>query len=404
MTNRLLTASMISALSLATGFAAAADDALTMALADAESEALSLSLNNASSLKIGVGVQFRYQANFRDDASTTLANPDDDTTLGFVVRRAKVEMSGDITDNMSGKVSFAFNRNGGAAALEDAMVNWKINDDFTLRMGQFKLPILREENISWKRQLADERSVVNETFNQDRSQGIMAMFGGDNWRGYAAFTDGLNSDNTAFNAPIPGGGTYGPEADFAFTARAEMKFGDASFKQFDQFTSFRGAASGLMVGATIHWQTQGETNPSVSPEQDTTLFTADAQYVADGWNAFASFVWSNVDNSTSDFDDMGFVIQGGMFLSDDTELYARWASVMPDSDRAAGTGEDFSALSFGINHYLVPESHAAKLTLGVTWNFDSTTDSIVSVSDGHNLLADSEDDQLGIIAQAQFLF
>ncbi|MCR9076193.1 MAG: hypothetical protein NXI07_09170, partial [bacterium] len=64
-----------------------------------------LSSSNVANIKVSAQVQARYQVNLRDDASTTLANPDDDTTIGFSIRRAKVAVSGDITDNMKGYLS-----------------------------------------------------------------------------------------------------------------------------------------------------------------------------------------------------------------------------------------------------------------------------------------------------------
>ncbi|RMH26526.1 MAG: hypothetical protein D6692_09150 [Planctomycetota bacterium] len=377
------------------GSALAADDALAIALSNAEMESLASSMNNAGSLSLGVQMQFRYQFNSRDDASITLANPDDDLSVGFVMRRAKVEAKGDITDSMKGKAVFAFNRTNGTAVLEDLYADWAVNDTLTLRIGQFKLPVLREESISSKYQLAPERSAMNETFNQDRSQGVQAMFGGDNWRGMVAFSDGANSDNTVF--------TSSAEADYALTGRFDFKFGEASFKQFDQFTSFRGAAGGSVLGAAFHWQTMGDTNPSAPTSTDMMLATVDYQLVADGWNLFVAGVWSNTDTGATDFDDFGLIAQGGIFVSDQTELFARWDSVLPDDDRGA-TGEDFNTVTFGVNYYFVPESHAAKFTLGLSWYLDDTTSSIVSTSDGHNLLPDSEDGQFGITAQAQLLF
>ena len=53
---------------------------------------------------------------------------------------------------------------------------------------------------------------------------------------------------------------------------------------------------------------------------------------------------------------------------------------------------------------MIPESHAAKFTVDLGYHFDATTTSIVKTSDGHNLLSDSEDGQIGLIAQMQLLF
>lgn len=376
------------------GSAHASDDSLRYELASTDYESLSLSLNKESAVDLSVQTMFRYMVNSRDDSSGALG--DNDTTIGFNMRRAQFKLKAPITESIKGEVQVAFSRSTGNASLRDAFVDWAVSDDVTLRIGHFRLPVLREESISSKRQLAAERSATNETFNQDRSQGIQASFGGDNWRAKVAFSDGLNSDNTAFNSAA--------EADFAFTGRAEMKFGDATWSQFRQFTSWRGANAGLLLGASVHWQTMGETNPATSPETDMFLFTADASYVADGWNFFGAFIFTNTDAGPgADFDDSGAVVQGGIFLTDQAELFGRWDAVFADSARGM-TGNDFHSLNFGLNYYLVPESHSAKLTLSAGFTLDPTTTSIVSTSDGHNLLVDSDDGQFSLIAQAQFLF
>jgi hypothetical protein len=353
-----------------------------------------LSQSNLSNIKVKAQVQARYQYNNRDDA----ALGDNDTTLGFSLRRTKVEVSGDVTDNISAKVKFAFDRSGGAAVLEDAYGTWAVNDDLKLKIGQFKQQIIREENVSSSSQLLVERSAMNETFNQGFSQGIEAHFGGDAWRGAIGFTDGFNSRNTAFNS--------GSEADYAFNARFEFLFGDAEWDQFKQFTSWRGSNQGSMLGAGIAYQTMGDTNPSLAMEVDMTTATIDYSFVGDGWNFFVAGIWQNVDNGTTDNDDLGVVVQGGIFVTDQDELFARWDGVFPDSNRAP-MDEDFNALGFGWNHYFVAESHAAKFTLQLDYYLDETSNNaIVSTSNsgGHNLLPSTEDGQFGLTAQMQFLF
>ena len=231
-----------------------------------------LNETNLSDVKVSVQIQARYQFNSRDDASTTLALPDDDTTMGFSMRRAKVGISGNVTDNIKAKVKFAFSRSTGAAALEDANATWKINDDVSIKVGQFKSAVLREENMSSSKQLASDRSGVNETFNQDFSQGIELQFGGDAWRAMVGFNDGFNTDNTAFNAAA--------EADYGVSARAELLVGDATWDQFKQFTSFRGSNAGGMIGAAIHMESRGDTNPSFTPTTDMTTGTVASSHRA----------------------------------------------------------------------------------------------------------------------------
>lgn len=386
-TSRLVT---VSALLMACSMAHATEDRYDL-IYDAETRALASNLDTASSLDLGVQIQFRYDVNVRQD--DTLG--DDDTTVGFQLRRVKLEGKGDITESISGKVVLAFNRSGGAAVLEDTYADWEISDSTSLQIGQFKLPFMREETISSKRQLSAERSSMNEAFNQDRSQGVQLTVEQDAFRAMFAFSDGFGSENTAFN-------DGSDEADYALTGRAELKFGDAGWKAYDQFTSWRGAARGAMIGVAGHFESVGDTNPTPA-ESEVVSVTVDGSYVADGWNIFGAFVWRNTDTAASSFDDSGALIQGGVFVSDQTELFARWSAIFADSSRGA-TGEDYSDITAGLNYYLVPESHAAKFTLGVTYSLDATTTSIVPTSTGHNLLSDAEDGQLAIISQVQFLF
>ena len=363
-------------------------------LTDAASEYESLlSSNNAANVTVGGQVQVRYQVNLRDDDGLG----DDDTTLGFSIRRSKVWVKGDVTDNISAKVQLAFDRDGGDAILEDAYADWEISEDLTLRIGQFKTQLIREENVSSSRQLASDRSVVNESLNMDRSQGIEAHFGGDSWRGAVGFTDGLDTANTTFSSSA--------EADWALNARFEFLFGDAEWSQFKQFTSWRGSNAGGLLGAAIAWQTMGDTNPSdPAGSSDTLTGTVDFSWVADGWNFYAAGIWQNMDTPTADMDTFGIVAQGGVFVTDQDELFGRYNIFMPDSDNAP-LDEDYSAITIGWNHYLVPESHAAKFTLDLTWNLDDTAGSTgLSTSDGINLLDSSEEDQIAITGQFQFLF
>jgi phosphate-selective porin O/P len=346
-------------------------------------------------LKVTLQLQSRYQFNSRDDSGTTLARTDDGTTMGFALRRTKVGFEAKVMDNLTAKIKFAFDRKTGVASLEDGYGKWKINDEFTLKFGQFKPALLREESLSSSKQLASERSAMNETFNQDFSQGVELDYSAERWRAKVSFNDGFNNDNTAFNAAS--------EADFALTARVETRVGEAGWSAYKQFTSFRGSNRGGLIGGAIHYQSRGDTNPSFTPAIDMTVGTIDFSWVDDGWNFYAAGVWRRNDNGVTELDDFGIVVQGGIFVADQDELFARWDEIFPDDGNGARS-QDFGRVTFGWNHYFLPESHAAKFTIDCAYALDSTTDSIVKTSDGHNLLSDSEDGQFAITAQMQLLF
>ena len=350
------------------------------------------------SLKASIHTQFRYMYNQRDSKSTTLVGPDDDLTIGFVTRRTKFKLSGNVTEDISAKVTMAFSNSTGAAALEDAVFSWKISDTVSLRGGQFKPALVREENMSSSKQLTVDRSAVNETINQDFTQGLELIITEDDWRAFLSFNDGIGADNTYF--------TSATEGDLGFTARGELRFGDASWKQFGQFTSFRGANTGLMVGAAFHHQTMGNTNPSTTPSTDMSIGVLDASYLGDGWNLFAAGTWRTMDSGATSLTDAGLVLQGGVFVSDNDEFFARWDVLMPSDSNPIVPGtsgnSDFNTVTVGWNHYIIPESHAAKFTLEVQHYADPTTESIVSLR--NNLLADSTSGQFAITAQMQLLF
>jgi hypothetical protein len=349
-------------------------------------------------LNVGGQIQFRYLANFRDgtfpdDPDTDRNESDDDTTLGFQTRRTKIWFEGHIFDpNLYYKVVGAFDRgDDGVFELEDAYVGYKFDNGLDLRWGQFKLPFMREELVSSTKQLAVERSNTNEFFNQGRSQGVQVAWMNEQFRATGAFSDGFNSANTDF--------TQDP-SDFAVTGRVEyLAMGD--WKQFEQFTSFRGTSDGLMLGGAIHWQDDSE--EVNNPIDDFFAYTLDVSWQSDGWNLFGALTGASVsgDGPAGDSDPFGFVVQGGVFMSEDWELFARYD--FTDGDAL----NDYSEITFGVNYYM--HKQAAKFTFDVVWALDETvTDTggptSAVISTGSGLLASDDSDQFVLRAQFQLVF
>lgn len=385
------------ALTLAAPGLAGDGDAHTAAALAADAAArTALAIPQAEKFTVNVTGQIQFRSIWNQRADNLV---EEDTTLGFQTRRTKLEVGGKIISDAWGyKVVGAFERDGGAFVLEDAFGSYKLNDSWTLMWGQFKLPFMREESLSSKYQLAADRSVMNEVFNQDRSQGIQAGFQSETLRFAGAFSDGFNTDNTDF--------TSGMEADFAGTARLEWKWA-GDWKQFGDFTNFRGGKYGFggMAGGAVHWQSGGETGGTA--DMDMFSATADVGVEGDGWNAFAAVVYRNIEPAGgSDLTDWGAMAQGGIFVSPQTELFGRFDMIFPDSDRAGD--DEFSTLTLGLNHYFAPESHAAKFTVDLQYFMDTPTDSLMpsgSTGRGIGLLTDDTDDgQWAVRAQMQILF
>lgn len=361
-------------------------------------------------LNIGGQVQFRYALNFVD--STNPAS--DDFEQGFQTRRTKLEFSGHIFQpGLFYKVVGAFDRgnSGGNFDLEDAYFGYQWDNGFSVRWGQFKLPFLREELVSSKYQLMVDRSVTNEIFNQDRSQGIELSYEAEMWRFFLAFSDGFNSDNTDY-AVGAGGATGLGEADYAFTGRVEFLF-SGDWKQFRDFTSWRGSDFGMMLGAAAHFEDSPDTTAAAQPagNDEFLAYTIDLSFEGDGWNLYGAFVGNHVENDTPgapEVDNFGFVVQGGLFLTDELELAARFDMVIPDDQFGPGTDDEFSTITAGINYYM--HKHAAKFSLDVAYYLDDSSQNfLVGATDpdtGINRFGGGAggEDEVAIRAQFQLLF
>ncbi len=332
-------------------------------------------------LYVGATFQFRYNMTFRDTPSNS-----DDFTNGFENRRTRLLVSGNATKELSFFVQTEF-KGDGTSILKDGWVQYKFDNGWALKIGQQKVPLLREELVADLLQLAAERSVTNAVFSQGRTQGIELNREWESFRLALGFNDGLNADNSSYDVA--------KEADFAFSARAEYKAA-GEWKQFRDFSGWREGPFGVLIGAAAHYQAGGETGGTT--DVDILEYTGDVSLEGSGWNAFAAFVGRHRDEVAADYNDFGIVLQGGVFVAEQAELYARYDVVIPDDERA-GDPDAFNTISFGGSYYLVPNSHAAQIRLQISWFLDPQSESIVSTSTTTGVLSDSQGDQVSVMLE-----
>jgi len=348
-------------------------------------------------LRVNGQLQFRYVANFTNSdndyqygearSSALVDNPD--YTGGFETRRTKFGFSGNVK-SFDYKIVTAFDADG-EFSLQDAWVAHDL-DGMNVRFGQFKLPFMREENVSSGKQLAAERSVVNEIFNQDRSQGVQLTLGGDDaLRFVVAFSDGFDTDNTEYDSSR--------ESDYAFTGRVDF-LQSGNWGQFEDFSSQRGDDFGLLIGGAAHYQEGGETGGT----EDAQLFTytADVSVDSNGLSLFASGVWRLEEEFGEKFEDYGLVGQAGFMLTDTDEIFGRWDSVYVDEDRGF-MRDDYSFLTVGYNKYFY--GHAAKFTLDAVMPLNDVDglDSMTGFS-GMGMMSNMEEGEVALRGQFQLLF
>ena len=130
--------------------------------------------------------QFRYNFNVNEQEEFELVDDDgdpDDNDLedigddferfddGFELRRVKFGFQGNaFTDKLEYKFQWATSRSGGDVALEDAYIIYEFADNFAFRAGQWKDNVFFEENTSSSRQMAVDRSLINELIGGGRDR------------------------------------------------------------------------------------------------------------------------------------------------------------------------------------------------------------------------------------------
>ncbi len=332
-------------------------------------------------LNIGGLLQFRYDLNFRDKNQVLSTSPkSDDFTHGFQTRRTKIDFNGELNKDWFFRVRLT-NDSSDGLAYDYAYAGYKFANGWKATWGQFKLPLLREELVSDSKQLAAERSLVNGLFTQGYSQGFEMAYEAETWRGFFAFSDGLNSANTDFNTRqnINPGGTVSlavsGQAEYAFTGRVEFML-SGNWKQFEDFTSAKGSDFGFMLGAAAHYQQSDNTGISSDTDLQTFRYTIDASLEGDSWNMYAAFIGDHskarkAGASSPDYDDFGVVVQAGWRFAENTEVFARYEGLFLDKDLVGSGKKNFNFITAGLNQYYA--GHAAKATLDAVWSINNTS-------------------------------
>jgi len=364
-------------------------------------------------LRTNLHMQQRYVLNFGDDGDTSI----DDDRWGFENTRTKFILSGNVVSpewfylvdiNVgSAEVveSFGVDVDGDGSddidfsgldreGVGNAYIGYDYGNGWKVSMGSMKAPLLREELVDSRYQLAMDRSLVNYLFTGGYTDAIALDYMGDQFHVVAAYGDGANTGQTVWSDP---------DTDFAFTVRAEW-LAMGTWDQFTDLTSPPGEEQGLMVGAAIHYETAEDDDPAIA-DIDLTILTGDVSWEFGGGNVFAALIYQSADypSGISDSDQLGVVLQGGYYLNDTWELYGRYEF----ADFDISGIDDISIISIGANKYFA--DHHAKWTteIGVSLNEIIGVDAVAGTAfplAGWRADPSGEDGQITIKTQIQIVF
>jgi hypothetical protein len=200
--------------------------------------------------------QLRDATSWRQDAK---AGKQDDTENGFEVRRLQLGFDGNLfSPDLTYRIFWqSSDVTTGNLSLLMAWVQYRIHDTpWVIGGGQFKSPLDHEQWIGDARQLAADRTYVDDTLagGEAFSKGVTVRYDdGGPFRAEAALTQGFNNNNSTFQ-DFPTN-----EDNFGVGARADYKvFG--RWNDYEHFTSLGDAEDLLVAGGGIDLTEAGHTN------------------------------------------------------------------------------------------------------------------------------------------------
>lgn len=340
-------------------------------------------------LRLNGQIQARWMYSYQNDGGAD----GDRHRSGFENTRTKLWFSGHVVNpQWRYLIEGDFNRNDGIFDLLDAYITYDYGNGMGITVGQFKLPLLREQLVDARYLQTVERSLVHELFTGGRSQGIMFTWEQDMFRLAGAFSDGAAMANTPFSVGPAAGST-----EWAFTARAEALLG-GTWGQFEEFRSPPGEEMGILIGLAGHWQ-DGEYGSAFPFETEVLRITADATLKFGGFNLFGAYIFDHTDmNMGGNFENHAVVVQGGFHLTDEFEIFGRYEHVWFDNDIS---DEDLSIFTAGMNYYWAGQQ--AKFTADIGYGINE-----VNVTGGGRTGwrndAGTDDGQVVLRGQVQLLF
>jgi hypothetical protein len=354
--------------------------------------------------------QTRYIFNsLEDDDDTT-----DDNVGGFQQKRTRLSFKGHLYDpRLEYKIRGGFGSSGDSFNLEVGFAKYHVTDDFYVRAGQFKGRFLREEQIGPFKQMAVERSNVNEFFTLDYTRGVEV--GGDgaafNWS--ALLYGGRENDRVDWD--VDG-------IEYAAAGRAEVLLAGSMDQFKSELIGWSGSEFGLMLGAGVDYEKM-EVGTSTNTIDRFWQWTADVNVQLYPFSFFAAVVGREIDQvSGDDPSQLGVVAQGNVFLVPDKwDVFVRYEWIDHDGVGEALRGssspydfgyspsviasdreDEIDIWTFGTNYYL--HGHQSKATVDFVW----APDGVIRGEPGSGVIgrsgAGENDDQYVVRAQYQLVF
>ena len=295
-------------------------------------------------------------------------------------RRLRLRFDGFIyTTRLTYLIQLAFTRSdmdyddtGFPNVIRDAMIQYKVNDHFSIGLGQTKLPGNRQRvNSSGDLQLPD-RSIVNSTFNIDRDFGVQFYYNNS--------LQGLDYVLRAAISSGDGRNITSSDRGLAYTGRLEVlplgKFTNGG--DYFEGDLAREPKPKVSFGVTYSnnqnaIRTGGQLGKFLYASRDIQTNMADFLVKYNGWAFAAEYLRRTaVDPITTNEDgDQRFVyvghgqnFQGSYLFKNNFEVVGRYSQVKPDNDIQT-LEEKIQQYTVGVTKYI--RGHRLKLQSDLTY-------------------------------------
>lgn len=335
---------------------------------------------------------FKFNARFQQLYTANYNGVSERWSSQFLIRRARLKFDGYVLNpNLQYKIELGLsnddinivredgNTGGASRIILDAALIWKFVDseysEWTLVMGQAKLPSNRERVVSSAKLQFVDRSRLNSRFNIDRDMGIQLKAKYKTGKAIIAPTFAISQGEGRSISTINRGGlSYSIRTDFLPFGAFSSKKGDYSLVDLDREQTPK-MSIGLAYNINDRAVRQGgqlgsfvKTPSGQYAENTLNILFADILLKYRGYSILAEYarrtIPNNPDNATTAqyLTGSGLSVQGGYLLASNWEPALRYTSIRRGDFASAISDEN--QLTLGLSKYIA--GHNLKVQSDVT--------------------------------------
>jgi len=347
-------------------------------------------------LNLGAYTQFRYNLSWLE----TPPAGEDDFNAGFLFARTRIFFEGHLTKAIEYQFRLNIDDTGNFALLV-AYAGYNFKDyrhqsrhnhgAWNLRVGRQFIAITREDWMFPQDLLTTEYSAVDQVSAVGAADGLQAFVGKDRGRAWLAVSNGAGGSKDDFPNIVA--------SQVLLSARGEVQLLGDDWSVFNDLVGRRGRAFGILLGVGSGYQISGPNAPPGDPKHSGQV-TVDLSVGGNGFQALAYGTWSWAAVGTLQ-STWGFVAQGGYFIFDPWQVYARYELVDPGNIPDLIT---FHALTLGTNLFPLTWTNRIKLSVEGGLLFSAVNQTLVSPNGIIGWLPADEGNQYYLRFQLQFGF